>query len=106
MPSEKCWIAAAGQYPAPNSSLVKTVAYPSLWLFYHRQALYAILSTGPLLYLIAEGKREVRERRDLADGICTVAERDLKKISKGACHNEPPPLLFDFFQNHRFLDLL
>ena len=32
--------------------------------------------------------------------------RDLKKISKGACHNEPAPLLFDFFQNHRFLDLL
>ena len=25
MPSEKCWIAAAGQHPAPNSSLVKTV---------------------------------------------------------------------------------
>ena len=67
---------------------------------------FAFFNLRNLLYLIAEGKREVRERRDLADGICTVAERDLKKISKGACHNEAAPLLFDFFQNHRFLDLL
>lgn len=54
----------------------------------------------------AEGKGEVRDRGNLTEGIYAVAERDLKKISKGACHNESAPLLFDFFQNHRFLDLL
>ena len=41
MTSEKCWIAATGQHPAPNSSLVKTV-----WPF-------GTVHTGVALHLIA-----------------------------------------------------
>ena len=41
MTSEKCWIAATGQRPAPNSSLVKTV-----WPF-------GTVHTGVALHLIA-----------------------------------------------------
>lgn len=41
MTSEKCWIAAAGQHPAPNSGFVKTT-----------RTFYAVLA-GIVLYLIA-----------------------------------------------------